>query len=63
MADAVLQGLAFEQLHGEKRVALVLAHFVNGADVGMIDGGGGARFALETLDGRAVARYFVRQKF
>jgi hypothetical protein len=32
----VLQGFAFQELHGDERLPFVLADFVNGAGVGMI---------------------------
>ena len=40
---------AFEQLHGEKSASFMLANLIDGADVGMIEGRGGARFAFKTL--------------
>ena len=47
--DAVAQGFAFEQLHDEIGIAVLLADVEDGADVGMVEGGGGACFAEETL--------------
>ena len=35
-ADEMLQRIAFEKLHGEKRAAAIFADIVDGADVGMI---------------------------
>ena len=39
------------------------ADFVDGADVGMIQGRGGASFAAETFQGLRVSRNIVRQEF
>ncbi len=44
--DAVLERVPFQKLHGDKRLPLVLADFVDHADVGMIQSRGGARFPL-----------------
>jgi hypothetical protein len=50
--DRVTQSLALQPLHHDEVVAVHMANFVDGADAGMIQGGGGASFALETLIGR-----------
>ncbi len=47
----MLERLAVEKLHGDKSAAFVLPNFVNCADVGMIQGGGCLRFALESFQG------------
>ena len=57
------QGLALQQLHDDEVAALVLLDRVDGADVGMIEGGSGARLALEALKQLAVLRHFGRKKF
>ncbi len=62
-ADASLQGLAFEQFHGDERAALEFADIVDGADVGMIERGGGAGLAAETFDSLGVMGDIIRQKF
>ncbi len=36
-----------QKLHGDEGLAVLLADFVDGADVGMVQSGGGLRFALE----------------
>jgi hypothetical protein len=47
----MLEGLPFEILHGDEGPALELVNVVNGANVGMIQGRSGPRFALETFEG------------
>ena len=47
--NPLAQRLTFQQLHGEEGLALMLAEFVNRADVGMIQRRGSARFALKPL--------------
>ena len=40
--------MAIEKFHGDEGAAFGFADVVDGADVGVIEGGGGLRFALET---------------
>ena len=58
-----IQGHAFEQLHGDEAVPAIFANFMDGANIGMIQGGGGAGFALETLQRLRVMGQFIRQEF
>ena len=60
--DAMLQGFAFEQFHGDERLAILLADVVNGADVGMIKRRSGLRLALETDEGLRIPGHFLRQE-
>ena len=60
--DAVLQRHALEKLHGDERLAVLLADVVNGADVGMIQCRCRLRFALKTAEGLRIACHFVRQE-
>src|SRR5882762_6528596 len=62
-ANAVLECLAFEQLHSDKRPTFEFSNIVNRADVRMIEQGGGARFAAESLDRLRVLGNIVRQEF
>jgi hypothetical protein len=56
--------LAFEEFHDEEATAVfVLANFVDGANVGVIESGGSASFAEETIEGNFVARKIVGKKF
>src|SRR5947209_13563094 len=48
--DAVLQGGAFEKLHGDEGLALVLSDLVNCTNVGMVQAGCGAGLAAEALE-------------
>ena len=61
--DAMLQRHPVQKLHGDKGLAVLLANVVNGADVGMIQGGCRLGFALETGQGLRVAGNFRGQKF
>jgi len=58
----MLQRHAVQVLHGDKALAFVLAHFVDGADVGVIQRGGRAGFAAETLEGDRVLGHVLRQE-
>ena len=58
----MLQRLAFQKLHGDERLAFVLANLVNGADVWVIQRGGGARFSLESLQRLPVFAQRIRQE-
>ena len=49
--DQVLERLSFQQLHGDKGMAFVLVDVVYHADVRVIEGGSGARLALESFQG------------
>ena len=60
--DAVLQGYTLEILHGDKALAFMFADFVNGADVGVVQGRGGARFPAEAFQRLGVSGYIIGQK-
>ena len=61
--DAVLERLPIEKFHGDKGVAVLLADIVDGADVGMVQGGGGLRFPLESRESLRIPGDILRQKF
>ena len=61
--NQLLQRLALQTLHDDERLAVVLPDVVNRADVGMIEGGGGARLAVETLPGLRSCDEFLGQEF
>ena len=50
LLQALGQRLAFEVLHDQERHAVLLAHVVERADVGMAQAGDGPRLALEALE-------------
>ena len=61
-ADAVLQRHPVQVLHHQKRLIAVLADLVNGADVGMVEGRGGARLAAEAFQRLRVLRHVIGQE-
>ena len=58
----MLQRQAVQKLHGDERLTVLVANFVDGADVGMIQCGGGLRFALKAVEGLRVFGYVVGQE-
>src|SRR5262245_6838796 len=48
--QAIPQRLAIEPLHCDEWLTVVLCNLIDRADMGMIQCGGGARFAPESLD-------------
>src|SRR5438067_11394636 len=60
--DVVLQSLPFKQLHRKEWPALMLANFINSADIRVIDGRRGARFTLEAFQSDSVMRDVFGQK-
>jgi hypothetical protein len=61
--DAALEGQAFEELHGDEGVIAVLADFVDGADVGMVERGSGVSPAAKTFECVGVSGDVARKKF
>jgi len=61
--DALSQGHAFQVLHGDEAPALMFSDFVDGADVGMVQGRCRPRLSPESLQDLRIARYQVWQKF
>ena len=57
--DAIVQCLALHPFHDDERLAIVLADVVDGADVGMVQRGCGARFNAEALNGLSIARQIL----
>jgi hypothetical protein len=60
--DALAQRLPFQQLHRQERPSLVFADIVNDANVGMVQGRGSPRFALEPLERCMISGVIIRQK-
>ena len=55
----MLQRHAVEILHGDEGFAVLVVDFIDGADVGMIQGRGGLGFALEAAERLRVFGYIV----
>ena len=47
VVDLFGEGAAFEQLQNQERAAILIADFMNRADMGVVEGRGGARLAKE----------------
>ena len=60
--DAVLERLAIQKLHGDERLAVVLADLVDRADVRMVQRRRGTRFAPEAFQRLRVAGHFLGQE-
>ncbi len=58
--EAVLKRLSFEQLHHDKRRAFKFTNIVDGADVGVVQGGSRSRFALEAFEGLRIPGHVRR---
>ena len=55
--DLVFEGYAVQILHGDEGLPVLLADVVNGADIGMVQGRGRLRFALEAAEGLRIFGY------
>ena len=60
--DALLQRRAVQKLHGDEGLPVLLANVVDGANVGMIQGGGGLGFAPEALQSLRILGHFIGQE-
>ena len=58
----VLERLPFQQLHHDEGLTLELVNFVDGANVGVVETGGGTGFALKALQGLRVADQIGREE-
>ena len=61
--NAVLQGLSVEKLHRNEGLAFLFADFIDGANVGVVQGGSSLRLALEAGQRLSAAGNIVGQKF
>jgi len=61
--DIVFQSLAVEKFHGDEVAAFEFVNFVDGANIRVIQGGGGLRFTLETFQSLRVAGEIFGEKF
>ena len=60
--DPVLERLAFQQLHGDEVASVVLANLVDRADIWVVQSGGGASFALKTVERERIFFRLGRQE-
>ena len=60
--DQMLQRLPIEILHGNERLAILLANVINSADVGVIQGGRSLRLTSKPLEGLRVAGHVFGQE-
>src|SRR5215469_4848968 len=60
--DSVLQRLAVEKLHGDKRRNVMIVNFVDGADVGMVQCGSSFCLSLKTVESLRILRHIVGQE-
>ena len=63
IVDEVLQREAIEEFHGDEGAALGFADVIDGADVGMIKGGGGFGLALEACEGLGISGDVIGEEF
>ena len=59
----MLQRHAIQKLHGNERLLAVFADFVDGANVGMIESGRGARLPAKAFQCLRVSRQFIGEEF
>jgi len=60
--DELAESLAFEALHDNDGAALVLPDFMNGADIGVIESGGGTRFTAKAFQGQRIVHQIFRKE-
>jgi len=61
-AGTLLRNLRRQELHRDEWLAVGFANFVDGTDVGMVESGSGARFAVEAIERLFVAGHAVGKK-
>ena len=61
-ADPVFQGHPFEKLHRDEGMAILFANIVDGADVGMIESGGGLGLTSKSRQRLCISSHLVGQK-
>ncbi len=60
--DEMLQGDAIQKLHGDERLLPVFADFVDGTNIGVVEGGGGPRLPAKAFESLRIARHFLGQE-
>ncbi len=61
--DTMLKRQPVQKFHGDKAFAVVLTDFINGADVGMVEGRRRPGLAAETFQSLRVLCHFVGKEF
>jgi hypothetical protein len=61
--DMLAQCLAVDEFHGDEWLMILLTNVVDGADAGVVEGGGGVGFAAKTFKGVRIVRHVRREKF
>ena len=60
--NVLLEAVPLQLFHDDEGMAVMILDFVDGADAGMVQQGGGAGLALEALHGFAVAGEIIGKK-
>src|SRR5580692_2036509 len=58
----MLQRQPIQKLHGDKSLSVLVIDFIDGADIGVVEGGRSLRFALEAGQSLRILRNLVRQE-
>ncbi len=61
-ANPGMQRLAFQQLHGNEILSVLLSDVINGADVRMVQSGSSLSFALEAGKSLGISGQFIGKK-
>jgi hypothetical protein len=61
--DQMLEGVALEKFHGDECAIFTLVDVVDGANVGVVESGGGASLATETFERLRIVSDVVGQEF
>lgn len=61
--DLFAEGEAVEKLHGDKNMVVVVVDLINGANIGVVEGGSGAGFTEEAIAHLGIVSNFGRKEF
>jgi len=61
--NVMAQGIAVDELHGDERLAVLLANVINSADVRVVEGGSGMGFSAEAFEGQRILPQIFWKKF
>jgi len=62
LMDVSAESFAVDEFHGDEGAAVLFADVVDGADTGVVEGGGGAGFAAEAFESLRVVRGILGEK-